>query len=566
MYYYKWGGKLLQQWSFLFVLFLVIPQTDSYGQHKEEKQPNRPNILLIISDDQSWPHAGAYGADWIDTPNFDRIADQGTLFHNAFASAPSCAPSRFSILTGRPFYLNQEGGIHGGFMPNKYPLFTHLLKQNGYHVGATGKDVGPFHTPENEELRYKTHPLVTRYNTITNHDRMIHRSGIDYAENFRHFMKKRESEDPFLFIFNSFEPHRPYKINSGRGQGKTIDQVEVPDFLPDHPEVRADLLDYAYEIEAFDKDIGRFIQILKETGAYDNTLIIVTSDNGMPFPNAKMQSYEFGHHVPLAISWPGQIRPGREVHDLVTLPQLAPTILEVAGIPVPVSMTEPGLYDILTSKEDGLIKPKNDLIAWGKEKHNLARKKNLGYPIRAARTHKYLYIRNFTPERWPAGNPPYYVDWFWWPGLQTNRTARTILQHMAISPLADILELGTSQEPSYAPYFDLHTGKRPEEELYNIQKDPYCLINLADIPAYSGKVEELRNRLMTKLKSEGDPRALGEGEKFDSTPTRFTVPEDPRTGRPIFQHFPSPKSYLPGYKRFDHSNDSLEAKRLREVQ
>lgn len=508
---------------------------------------DHPNILFIMTDDQSWPHAGAYGSDWIKTPNFDRLAGEGVLFQNAFASAPSCAPSRLSVLTGRHFFHNQEGAIHGGFIPNKFPLFTFILEENGYHVGYTGKGCGPFHKAKDQAVALKKDPYGKQYNQKKLDSMPIHSWGnLDYVENFKDFLNERKRGQPFCFSYNSWEPHRPYLDSAAFRNGYPVNSVQTLPLMPDIPRIRSDIAEYAFEINYFDQTLDEFISILKTEGLYDNTIIVVTSDNGMPFPNAKMHSYEYGHHVPLLVVFPGKYPKGKKVDDLVLIPQLAPTLLKETGCPVPCSMTMNDLQDVLIgrNKEES----SQEFVIWGKEKHNPARENNMGYPVRALRTQKYLYMHNFEPDRWPAGDPPYFLDFIWEGGQ--------------IPELAMRFEMENKNHPVIGGYFRWHTEKRPESELFDIVNDPFCLFNLAPDPAFNETVQLMKAQLFGELKRQKDPRVLGEGEMFDSVPTAFVNPKN-ADGNPVFNNFPGKGEYVKGMKRFNHDNDREEARELK---
>ena len=177
----------------------------------------------------------------------------------------------------------------------------------------------------------------------------------DYAANFADFLEARSPGQPFFFWYGAHEPHRSYARGLGARPGKSLQDVEVPGFLPDTLEVRSDLLDYFAEIEWFDAQLARILATLEEAGELANTLVIVTSDNGMPFPRAKSNLYDYGTRVPLAVAWRDRIPGGRLVTDFVTLAELAPTILEAAGIRAPTTMLERSLLSVLTSHAEGRV-------------------------------------------------------------------------------------------------------------------------------------------------------------------------------------------------------------------
>ena len=401
--------------SFCFLSFIAC--TTHTGDADDD---SRPNVLIAMSDNQSYPYAGAYGDKSVITPGFDYIAKEGILFHNAFSSSPGCAPSRSSILTGRYPWQNEEAGGHQTLYPAKYVPFTDILEEAGYHIGFTGKGCAPFNWrqggrdrdpagPEYNDIRYAWADTVEiPDDDIPDPEAFASDiSTVNYSENFRDFLSARSDDEPFFFWYGSREPHVPFEVGAGLKSGKDPKEVLVPAFLPDHEPVRTSLLDYAYEIDWFDSHLVKMIEILRERGELHNTIIIVTSDNGMQFPYAIANCYEYGIHVPLAVSWPKKIKKGRFVEDIVNLTDLAPTILELTntkpGQMLPMSATS--LADILLSDRSGIVDPSRDATYAARERHSSARWMNLGYPQRAIRTHEFLYIRNYYPERWPAGAP-----------------------------------------------------------------------------------------------------------------------------------------------------------------
>ena len=257
----------------------------------------RPNILVAISDDQSYPHASAYGYEAISTPSFDRVARMGLLFQGAFTPAPGCSPMRAAFLTGRNIWQIEQAGTHASSFPRKYEVYQDRLEQAGYFVGYTGKGWGPGNWEDSGRER---NPAGPSFSSKT----LSAPAGIrktDYAANFAEFLTQRPQDKPFSFWFGSGEPHRSFKKGIGRSNGLDPDKVRIPPFLPDTPEVRDDILDYCYEIQWFDSHLGRMLDLLADAGELKNTLVIVTSDNGMAFPRAKANVYEYGIHMPLAV-------------------------------------------------------------------------------------------------------------------------------------------------------------------------------------------------------------------------------------------------------------------------
>lgn len=457
-------------------------------------QPNatgRPNILFIILDDWGWQHAGAYGCDWVKTPHFDRVAREGVLFANAFTNNPKCSPCRASILTGRNSWQNAQGMVHNSVFPSGLPVYPALMAEAGYEVGLTGKGWGPgdykpagfTHNPAgpSHDRRKATPPTRSMSNN-------------DYASNFEEFLRQRPAGRPFCFWMGFHEPHRPYVVDSGIRSGRSIDAVRVPPYLPDNPVVRGDLLDYALEVEYADSHIGRALGLLEEKGELENTLVVVTSDHGMPFPRVKGQIFEDGFRLPLAARWGRVIAPGRVVEDMVNVRDFAPTFLALAGVKPPVSMTGRSLDGILRSRLSGLIERERVVMLIGKERHDLGRPNDAGYPVRAIRTPDYLYILNYAPERWPAGNP------------------ETDFGNCDPGPTKEWLK------KERGPFYEFAFGFRRAEMLYKMPEDRACIRNLADDPAHAKAKQELRARLEQELRDDGDPRQFGKGEVFDTYP------------------------------------------------
>ncbi len=498
----------------------------------------RPNILIAISDDQSYLHTSFAGCEFINTPGFDRIASTGVYFSNCYAGSPGSAPSRSALITGRHHWQNEQSGQHASSWMKKYVPFVDQLRDNGYHTGFTGKGVAPFQyaRDDNDSLWRKENAAGRAWNKIQykkntpGDDRTAGGIGANnYAANFRDFMKNRDPGQPFFFWYGSTEPHRDYEQDSWKRNGKDLAEAVVPGFLPDNEVIRGDLLDYAVEIEWFDLHLTRMLNYLDSIGELDNTIVIVTGDNGMSFPRAKANSYEYGLHVPLAISYPKGFPGKRKVDDPVSFTDLAPTILEVTGTPAngmqPISGTS--ILKILRSKKSGIVDPSKKYVFAGRERHSSSRWNNLGYPQRAIRSSQYLLVWNIKPDLWPAGDPQaidaetgkllpmYGIDE---KGVHHSDWAFTDVD---AAPSKSYL-VEHHDEEIIRPFFELAYAKRPEYELFDINKDPLCLENLSGNPAFSAVELELRNELLKELKRTNDPRVTGpDKEVFESYP-RFS--------------------------------------------
>lgn len=438
-----------------------------------------PNIVVAIADDWSFPHASIYGDRTVRTPHIDRVAREGVLFTHAFVAAPSCTPSRAALLTGQAVHRLGAGANLWGYLPREHAVYPDLLERRGYQVGFAGKGWGPGrYEPGGRERN----PAGPQY------------------KNFDDFLRQRASGRPFAFWFGSTDPHRPYTAGSGASLGRAPEDIQVPAFLPNTPAVRADLLDYYFEVERFDRDVGAMVEALSRAGELDNTVLIVTSDNGMPFPRAKATVYDAGTRVPLIVSWPGGAKANLTVRELVSLTDIAPTLLQAAGSPVPSSMTGRSLLPLLRGEPQS----ERDRVFVERERHANVRRGDLSYPVRAIRTKDHLYIRNLRPDRWPAGDPEVYF---------------------AVGPFGDIdggptksVLLEGRTDPALARYFDLAAAKRPAEELYDLRRDPDQLANAAADAGQRDVLQRLRAALARWQRDTGDPRLHEDDDRWDRFP------------------------------------------------
>jgi N-sulfoglucosamine sulfohydrolase len=407
--------------------------------------PQLPNFLFLISDDQSVPDLRCYGNPALHTPHIDRLARQGMLFHSAFVTAPSCSPSRSSILTGR--YAHATGTARfGAPLPAYQKTILESLKSRGYFTGAFRK----VHLGEKFWSRWDFQGR---------------------KQDFSSFFDARPKDRPFYLHVGFHDPHRPYFPHEYSPPVKPRD-IQVPDYLPDTKAVRNDLAHYGDEIERLDRNVGKILDLLERDGLTENTLVIFTSDNGLPFPGAKGTLYDPGLHVPMLARWPGVLEPGRTSQDLISLIDLAPTWLEAAGIPVPEILEGRSFLPLLQGRES---KPREAIFA----ERNYHTHLDL---IRALRTTRYKLIQNYLPQR------PY-------------------------RPLSDL-----ARSPSWHSIEDLHhQGRlapaverrlfekpRPDVELYDLQEDPGETRNLAGDPAQSANVKGLQERLSRWMTRTGD--------------------------------------------------------------
>lgn len=478
-------------WFLTGLLLAGLSMAAEPGPSTARANPSRPNIVFAIADDWGWPHAAAYGDRVVQTPTFDRVARAGVLFTNAYVSSPSCTPSRGAIVTGQDFWrLGAGANLHCDWPQGRYAEYPKLLAEAGYYVGTYRKSWGPGNGQ----------PAGTAYQSVDS------------------FFAHRPADQPFCFWFGSSDPHRGYEAGTGKARGMDLSQVHLFGHFPDAEVVRSDVADYYFEVERFDRELGELLHRLEAAGELDNTLVVVSGDHGMPFPRCKANLYDSGVRVPLAICWPKRVPPGRTVTDFVPLTDIAPTFLAAAGLPVPAEMTGQSLLPILTSDQSGRVEAERDHVVVGRERHVPAQAGGNpgGYPARALRTDDYLYIRNFAPDRWPAGTPDHKAAYVknGWLGDCDNSPTKTYLWQ-------------NRDEPGVREKYALCFAKRPAEELYVLADDPEQLVNVAADPRYAKIKQRLATEMMADLAASRDPRVLGGADAWDRFPYHGGSPRWP---------------------------------------
>ena len=464
---------------------------------------DRPNILFAIADDWSYGHASIYGCPWVNTPSFDQIARQGILFRNAYTPNAKCAPSRATILTGRYSWQLEEAGNHMCLFPAKFGGFIERLSADGYTAGFTGKGWGPGIANDAKGKRraitgkaYSKRKAKPPAKAISNND---------YAANFGDFLSDAPQGKPWVFWYGTTEPHRAYEYGVGVRLGKKLSDIDrVPGYWPDNDTTRNDMLDYSIEVEHYDNHLGQILEKLKAAGQLDNTLVVATSDHGMPFPRVKGQAYADSNHIPLAIRWPRGIKgENRTVDDFVNFTDLAPTFLQAAGVKDLAPIMQPtsgrSLFDIFQVDQSGQINPDRDHVLVGKERHDIGRPDSGGYPIRGIRKGDRLYLQNFETDRWPAGNP------------------ETGYLNCDASPTKSLI-LNQRRSGEATTFWNLNFGKRAAEEFFHVGSDPDCTNNLAKNKQDAQEMAKLKSQMIAELTAQGDPRMKGNGDVFDRYP------------------------------------------------
>ena len=425
------------------------------------------NVLLFISDDHGLSELGCYGNPVIQTPALDKLAENGVRFSSAFAAVSSCSPSRSVIYTG---LFNHTNGMYG-LSHGCYNQHTHrwvkgianLLNIKGYHTGIIGKN----HVQPDEVYGFTTSKIAGKDSGLR-----ARRDVMNMADKAKEFFATTRDK-PFFLVVGYFDPHRDWvKANRLDYPGvKKItyspDDVVIPPFLPDEPEVREEFTQYYESVSRMDQGIGRVMEYLEESGRSENTLVIYVSDNGMPFPGAKVTLYDPGIHLPMLVSAPHLKRRGIVNNAMVSYIDIVPTILDWA-------QAEGPPYELPGRSILPILEQENptgwDEIYASHIFHQIFDY----YPMRALRTRKYKYILNL------AHQLDYSFLTSTWQALFRRREGT----------------LGVRSVESY-----MH---RPKEELYNLEKDPYEVNNIADEPQYAGVLVKMRKKVKAMQKKTND--------------------------------------------------------------
>lgn len=432
----------------------------------------RPDIILLLADDWGYPHAAPYGDRVVDSRIFDSIASEGMLFNRAYCASPHSSPSRATILTGCYAHTLGPAASLNCYFPADLTVYPSELEKSGYLSVSWNKGWGPGlfkdtgweHNPAGKEV-----------------------------EDLSKWIEEAPADKPICVWMGSRRPHRPYIVGSGEANGFCPDSLVLSPDLPDAPPVRCDVADYYYNIQLFQDECEQIINSLKKTGRYDNAIIVMTGDNGYSFPRAKSNLYDLGVHVPLAIRWPGVIKPGSVCDGFVSLMDLAPTFYDAAGVEPPAKMDAVSLIPVLRGHKKGAHKE----LYLDRERHTNLREGGYGYPMRSVVTDKYHYIRNLHPERVPAGMDPVFGD-------------------CGNGPAKCYMSFNRDEYPE--EIFQRAFGKRPAEELYDVVADPDLLYNLAEDPAYAKVLKKMRRKLDRWMTETGDPRLDPEDMSFDTYP------------------------------------------------
>ncbi|MFO0800675.1 MAG: sulfatase [Gemmataceae bacterium] len=395
-----------------------------------DKAP-QPNVVLLIADDLGAEDCGPFGNRAVRTPNLDRLARGGTRFGRAFVPASSCSPSRCSLLTGRYPHSHGAPQLHQP-LPAGQPNLAALLRAAGYWTAIAGK----------------TH---LGKDALTGFDVVNAGGGPSGCGQWVETLRGRPRDRPFFAWLAAFDPHRDYAPNAIPQPHRPADVV-VPPYLPDTPEVRADLAMYYDEVSRLDRYVGDVLDELDRQGVANDTLVLFLSDNGRPFPRCKTTVYDSGCRTPLIALWPGVVRAGGTCGSLVSTIDIAPTLLGLAGAVVPAAVQGRSFAAVL---RDPAAKHR-DFVYLEKNWHDF------DDHARAVRSARYRYVRN--SYRDVPMTPP--ADAVRSPTFQ------------AMISLFDAGKLPTEMRTCFVT-------PRPAEELFDLDADPHELRNVVGDPRHS---------------------------------------------------------------------------------
>jgi N-sulfoglucosamine sulfohydrolase len=433
--------------------------------------PARLNYVVLVADDLAWDDCRPFGNARIQTPNLDKLAKEGMRFELAFLTCSSCSPSRASMLTGRYPHSTGAAELHKP-VPGDQVFVTQPLREAGYYTAAAGK----WHLGPAAKNKF---------------DLVKERGGPDAYADWLNVIRDRPKEKPFFFWLASTDPHRPY-LPQAIAKPHAPSDVTVPPYLPDTPEVRSDLALYYDETARFDQKVGEVLAELNKQGLREQTMVIVISDNGRPFPRCKTTVLDSGIRTPLLIRWPKKIPATSVCKTVVSSLDLVPTILETAGLrPMP-TMQGTSLVPLFTN-------PAAVVRRYAFAEHNWHDYQAFE---RGVRSDRFCYIRNECPE-----------------------LPRTPPADAVRSPTFEAMRKLRDQKKLTPAQMDVFVKPRPQEELYDMQADPHALTNLASDPKHEHVLAQMRTVLAAWQKQTADVKpAILTPDKYDREMGRALKP------------------------------------------
>ncbi|MBW3538684.1 MAG: sulfatase [Planctomycetes bacterium] len=481
-------------------LFACLPTAAAEGRDDEREAANSPrNVVLFVVDDQGF-QAGCYGDKVAKTPAIDRLAAEGVRFTRAHCTTASCSASRSVLLTGLQNHATGHYGHAHGY--NHFSTYESvqtlpvMLAEAGYRTCSIGK----YHVaPE----------YVYHFETYRNQGAQGNRNAVRMAQNAREWIAE-DDERPFFLYFCTSDPHRgggpdgfanhnddPTYYPGVKPVRYDPEEMGVPPWLPDLPEVRHELAEYYQAISRLDQGLGVLLDALEETGHADDTLVIFLSDNGPPFPGAKTNLYQPGMNLPLIVRRPDQKQRGTTNDALVSWADIAPTILDYCGVtPQPVPAIRP--QENTGRRAEG--GPKRPVTFHGRSFLSVVDEEHPQGWDESYASHTFHEITMYYPMRVvTSGNLKYIFN----------------IAHQLPYPFASDLYRSPTWQATLKEPLSVYGRRpvsqylhRPRHELYDLEADPDELNNLADKPEYQDRLKELQDKLKSWQKRTGDPWVL----------------------------------------------------------
>lgn len=433
----------------------------------------QPNILFITLDDMNWDSVGAYGCPLENiTPNIDSLATGGMRFEHAYVQTPSCVPSRNVFLTGR---YPHSSGVMGFFsVQPSFETLPELLRKAGYYTAVVNK-------PRDSSMTDDFDRYWDYHQVLTNSTK---RTAKNYGEHAASVIESAAtSNKPFFCVINIADPHKPFfedpKASTGNfdrtppSSRYSVDDVSVPGFLPDRPEVRKEMQNYYNSVKRGDDCVGSVLRVLREARLESKTAVILVSDHGMPLPYAKSSLYPAGLRTPWIVQWPGMAEAGAvDSEHFVSAVDFAPTVLEIASVTAPDGLQGKSMLPEIKGEPGG---ERDTVFAEFNE--------NAGgrpYPMRAVHTKEYVYV--FNP--WSDGEYHFIC------------AANYYQSYKLMEKLAP-------QNDRVRARLD-HLDHRVLEELYYLPEDPDCLTNLINDSKHAHAAKDLRSKLAEWMSTTDD--------------------------------------------------------------
>lgn len=462
---------------FVLVLTAVSIPAAAVPTPNVQQPGSQPNILLILSDDQSVPHLGCYGDKAARTPNIDRFASQGMLLDKHFCVAPQCVPSRAGFITGRSAVAARITRFSSP-LPADVPGLPDLLRAHGYFTGICRRN---FHLDGPEKVGGATAQVFEKHPELRSFRQRVDFLDVNSPREktvsvVSEFLDKVQAGKRFFLWLNFNEPHHPWN-RPAPSEPTDPTKIAVPPYLPDIPEVRRDLARYYDEVAEMDEEFQWVMDILDKRGLAKDTLVVFLGDNGYAFPHGKGSLHDPGLNTPLAVRWPGKVKAGTRSSELISGEDITPTLLNAAGAPVPREMTGRSFLKLLLGKKSEV---RRFIFAergpHGQSTFNENTKANAFDQSRCVRSKQFKLIYNCTP------NQIY---------LPVDSSGDRYWKAMA----------ALNKEGKLAPEFvrAYFTTPRPVFELYDLEHDPGELNNVAGEREFAKVERELKTALQEKM-------------------------------------------------------------------